>query len=268
MEAEEPLYGGDVTEGVVRVGNTVRRPQGPHSPTVHMVLRHLESVGFAGAPKVLGVDDKGREVLTFVTGEVAGRPWPSWVADADRATSVARLARELDDALELLGLPRDTPGDTAAMHEAPGRPGPEPSFLGHRDFTPENTVFRGEEAVAFIDFDLARPSTRIDEVANLLLWWGGWMPPEDREEVMQDVDAAGHGRLLVDAYGLAPAHREWLVPVSIAAAERSWYSMRDRARTHGGGWARMWDAGMGDRIKRRAAWLRQEQSRLHAAVTP
>ena len=48
-QAEIPLGGGDVTEGVVRVGNTVRRPVGPHSPLVHALLAHLESVGFVPA---------------------------------------------------------------------------------------------------------------------------------------------------------------------------------------------------------------------------
>lgn len=45
-QAEIPLAGGDVTEGVVRVGDTVRRPVGPHSPLVHALLTHLASVGF------------------------------------------------------------------------------------------------------------------------------------------------------------------------------------------------------------------------------
>ena len=46
-QAEIPLAGGDVTEGVVRIGDTVRRPAGPHSPLVHALLRHLEAAGFA-----------------------------------------------------------------------------------------------------------------------------------------------------------------------------------------------------------------------------
>jgi Ser/Thr protein kinase RdoA (MazF antagonist) len=45
---------------------------------------------------------------------------------------------------------------------------------------PENVVFRGGTAVALIDFDLVRPATRVEEVANLLLWWGAWMPAADR----------------------------------------------------------------------------------------
>jgi hypothetical protein len=53
---QTPLAGGDVTEGVVRRGDTVRRPVGPHSPLVHALLAHLESVGFEGAPLFLGID--------------------------------------------------------------------------------------------------------------------------------------------------------------------------------------------------------------------
>jgi hypothetical protein len=47
--AEEPLSGGNVSQGVVRVGDTVRRPAGPHTPAVHALLSHLHAVGFAGA---------------------------------------------------------------------------------------------------------------------------------------------------------------------------------------------------------------------------
>src|SRR5579859_5623069 len=98
-EHEIPLPGGDVTDGIVRVGDTVRRPQGPHSPLVHAVLQHLERQGFDGAPRFLGIDEKGREVLSFVEGEVAGRPAPAWLADEARLVSLARLVRRLDDAM-------------------------------------------------------------------------------------------------------------------------------------------------------------------------
>ena len=77
-----------MTEGVVRVGDTVRRPVGPHSPLVHALLTHLESIGFEGAPRFLGIDHAGREVLSYVDGEVAGRPRPPWIADEARLASV------------------------------------------------------------------------------------------------------------------------------------------------------------------------------------
>ena len=59
-----PLAGGDVTEGVVRIGNTVRRPLGFNDHLVHVLLKHFESVGFTGAPRLLGIDAEGREVLS------------------------------------------------------------------------------------------------------------------------------------------------------------------------------------------------------------
>lgn len=258
-ETEVPLGGGDVTEGVVRVGDTVRRPVGPHSPTVHRALEHLEEAGFEGAPRFLGIDEQGREILTYVPGEVAGRPWPAWVADDARAQSVARLLRRLDDCLVDLGIPGDVP-------PSPNDVGPAPTFLGHRDITPENTIFRNGEAVALIDFDLIRPSSRVDEVVNLLLWWGAWMPVEDREPVMRSIDATERGRQLLDAYGLDHADRAFVVPVAIYTAHRSWFSMRERAQTLGGGWARMWAEGVGDRILRRQHWLAQNAEALHAAL--
>lgn len=180
-EAEVPLLGGDVTDGVVRVGDTVRRPQGPQSPLVHTVLTHLQRVGFEGAPRFLGVDGRGREVLSWVDGEVAGRPWPAWTRDEGRIVSVARLVRGLDDALESLGVPDGIP----ARVEPPGTPplldvGP-PTFVGHLDVTPENVVFRDGRAHALIDFDLVRPATRAQEVSSVLLWWAPLMPPDDRE---------------------------------------------------------------------------------------
>jgi hypothetical protein len=67
----ELLSGGNMAGEVVRVGRTVHRRAGPSTPAVHDLLRHLERVGFGGAPRALGTDEDGREVLTYVPGEVA-----------------------------------------------------------------------------------------------------------------------------------------------------------------------------------------------------
>ena len=66
---EEILEGGGVNV-VTRIGSTVRRPVQPWTAAVHVLLRHLADVGFDGAPRVLGVDDQGREILDYLAGEV------------------------------------------------------------------------------------------------------------------------------------------------------------------------------------------------------
>jgi len=46
--------GGRQTIGIVRVGDTVRRPRHARSDLVHALLRHLDAVGFEDAPRLLG----------------------------------------------------------------------------------------------------------------------------------------------------------------------------------------------------------------------
>src|SRR6266700_3348038 len=67
--SEYPLRGGSVST-VVRVGDTVRRQ--PGGRFVHELLGFFERSGWGGAPRFLGLDEQGREILSFVEGYV---PW-------------------------------------------------------------------------------------------------------------------------------------------------------------------------------------------------
>ena len=52
MDQEVALIGGRATEGVVRIGDTVRRPIKARAPFVHELLRHwryVDSVAFRGS---------------------------------------------------------------------------------------------------------------------------------------------------------------------------------------------------------------------------
>jgi hypothetical protein len=268
-QAEIPLAGGDVTEGVVRVGNTVRRPVGPHSPLVHALLAHLESVGFSGAPRFLGIDGSGREVLSYIDGEVAGRPRPPWIADEARLASVGRLVRAYDDAAASFTpapdvLPAAAPDGPAGMPPAPPYP---PELIGHADITPENVVFRDGQAFALIDFDFARPVTRANEMFIVMMWWAPLFDPRDVDPLLREVDVPRRARILADAYGLSGTDRERLIEVGLLLTRRGWHMMKHRAETLGGGWQRMWDEGVGDVIKRREAWLDRHAATLTAALT-
>ena len=148
-DEEVPLTGGRLTAGVVRVGDTTRRPSGPHSAFVSRLLRHLEAVGFDGAPRALGVDERGRDVLTFVDGWVP--PNLDHFPDGT-LVAAARLLRRFHDA---------TAGsELAAGHEV----------VCHNDASPCNAVFVAARPVALIDFDHAAPGARQRDVA-----YAGWL---------------------------------------------------------------------------------------------
>ena len=68
---EHPLGGGNVAAGVVRVGDTVRKPAGFWTPAVDALLTHVRRAGSTGAPRPLGRDDQGRQVLEYVPGPMA-----------------------------------------------------------------------------------------------------------------------------------------------------------------------------------------------------
>jgi hypothetical protein len=131
MAAEEiALPGGRTTSGVVRVGDTVRRPLKSNSPFVHQLLKHLEAQGFAGAPRFLGIDSANREILSFIPGFV-----PDNLGEF--------LSKQLSSAARLL----------RAMHDATTncdfRGGSE--VICHGDASPCNCVFVDGVPTAFID---------------------------------------------------------------------------------------------------------------------
>lgn len=268
---EVALPKGDVTEGVVRVGDTVRRPRQPQSAFVAAYLDHLERVGFTGAPRFLGVDDRGRDVLDFVPGDVPGAPPEAWACTDEVVAGIGRLVRDLHDASagwepppELAWFGRDRAGPEMPP-ELADLPGP-PELVAHCDVTPQNVVFRDGRPVALVDFDLARPTRRVADMLTTAMWWVPLLDPVDRAPAQRDVDVPARFGALLDAYGLPGAEREELLDIADGMWRRSWLLMRHNARTLGGGWARMWSDGVGEAIDRRRAWIARERPALSRAA--
>jgi hypothetical protein len=175
MHHETPLYGG--THGpVVRVGNTVRRVPRASTPAVHALLRHLESVGFDGAPRAMGFDEQGREVLSFIPGHVVGQRGqgipPAFVREIDTLVGVARLLRRYHDATIGFRPPDDAPW--AYQSGAPS----DGEVICHNDIGPWNVVFDDGHPTAFIDFDTAAPAPRAWDVAYTLYRFVPYVPDE------------------------------------------------------------------------------------------
>ena len=111
-------------------------------------------------------------------------------------------------------LPAEPPAEPPGIPPAPAYP---PELIGHVDITPENVIFRDGRAFALIDFDLAKPATRADEMFNTMMWWAPLSDPRDADPLLQSVDVPRRARILADAYGLSDADRERVIEVAVRA---------------------------------------------------
>jgi Ser/Thr protein kinase RdoA (MazF antagonist) len=251
VENEEILTGGNVAAEVVRIGSTVRKPELAHTPGVEAVLEHLQAKHFEGAPRTLGLDDRGRHVLEYVPGTLADTLPPFSI---DTLRRLGRLIRELHDAMATFEPPPD-----AAWHPAiPDPAGGE--LICHGDLAPWNLVCTDERWV-FIDWDNAGPSTR--------LWDLGYaaqtlVPLHPGGDVTVD---APRLRAFVDAYGLD--HQERLAfPAQIAARTRASYDLLVRGHETGEQpWAKHYADGHGDFWGPAAEHTAQHHDEWIAALT-
>jgi hypothetical protein len=201
VDEEHRLPGGN-TGGAVRIGDTVRRVPGAWTPSVHAVLRHLEAAGFDRAPRALGFDDQGREILSFLAGDVVGdaRPWPGWVHSDDALRQVAGWLRDLHRAVAGF-----TPSPDAVWREGGAwRPG---LIIGHNDAAPYNAAWSQGRLVGFFDWDFAAPVTPAWDLAFTAF---AWVPLHARRVVAAEgftafAERPRRLRLFLDAYGWSGA---------------------------------------------------------------
>ena len=204
---EEPLAGGNLG-GAVRVGDTVRRATGPWTPAVHALLRHLEERGFAESPRVNGIDELGREILTFVEGETVGdaEVWPAWTRSDSTMEEAGALLRRYHEAIATFVPP---PG---AVWRFTDRPLGDGELICHNDCAPYNVVHADGGIVGLIDWDVAGPGHPWQDLAFAAWQWvplhhpdllePGWTEPPDVTRRLS---------LLLDAYGLPSGERAGMV---------------------------------------------------------
>ena len=157
-EPEVALAGGNMSQ-VVRRGQAVHRTAGPWTPTVHRLLDHLHANGVTWLPRPLGLDDQGREVLTYLPGTVPSYPMPSWVWSEDVLVGAGRRLAQIHQASAAF----DT---TDATWQLPAHTPAEVICLN--DVAPYNMVFDdAHQLTGFIDVDTASPGPRAWDLAYL-----------------------------------------------------------------------------------------------------
>jgi Ser/Thr protein kinase RdoA (MazF antagonist) len=201
---------------------------------VQRLLVHLHAVGFHGAPRALGRDERGREVLSYVEGWVP----PDLDARTDsQLAAAAQLLREFHDA---------TAGSSLADAS---------EVVCHNDVSPCNFVFRGNLPVALIDFDAAAPGARVDDIA-----YGGWMWVLSMRAAELPLRQLG---VFLDAYG--PGLRSGVIDRIAAVQDHHRTLMEQRSAAQSaprGGYARRAAVWMLDE----QMWLRQHEAELAALL--
>jgi hypothetical protein len=248
--AEERLDGGN-TGGAVRSGDTVRRAVGPWTPAVHALLTHLAAKNFAGAPRPLGFDDQGREILTFIAGETVGsrKPWPAWTHAEDTLDQVARWMRAYHRAVADF-----VPSPGAVWREvgtwSPGL------IIGHNDTAPYNAAWHQGTLAGFFDWDFAGPATPEWDLAFAAF---SWVPLHARHVVAAEgfTDFAARPRRLrrfLRAYGWPATEAEFL-PVVQARVQAHADGVRRLAAAGDETFGRLLSQGVADDLDRALAEL-------------
>jgi Phosphotransferase enzyme family len=246
---------------VQRAGDAMLRPAAPWTPAVHALLRHLEMVGFAGAPRVVGagIDRTGQEMVEFVPGDVAhDRIWSE-----EGVHQLGRMLRDLHEAAASFRPPPQAVWQNSFLRSSgPG------TVISHGDVAPWNVVVRQGQPVALIDWELAGPVDHLNELAHT-----GWLNARLFDEGVEDVpdlpsveQRIHQLRIFADGYELPARSRRELarrvVDVAILSAASDAVEAKITAESSEAGWL-AW--GVAWRA-RSAAWLVRHRDLLDRAL--
>jgi hypothetical protein len=257
LQTDGPLSGGTANRGLVtRVGDTVLRPTAPCWRATHALLAHLQTVGFHGAPQVLGAN-AATEVLTYIDGRAAVPPLPADTLTDAALVSVAELLSRYHEAARSFD---------PAGYQWP-RPIPDrfrTGLVSHNDVHPANLVFRDGRAVALIDFDLAGPGSAIWDFTAAARYWA---PLQDDRDITDSRRgrALERFRILLHASGLRRADRRRVAEAVVASHDWTYAIVTEAAAAGHQGFADHWRM-VAEQATRARSWCQRYQRDLVAAA--
>jgi hypothetical protein len=231
---------GGLVNVVRRVDDTVHRPR--LSDYARQLLRHLGRHDWQHAPRLLAPGTI-EDVLSFVPGRAALTPADQERAAADGALAgVARMVRELHDLTEGT--------DLAGASEV----------ACHHDLDPRNTIYRRDadgtwEPVAIIDWDLASPGLRVQDLGHACWTFTGIGPGADVARSRRRI------AVIVDAYEFDGALRD-VVDAALWWQDRCWRGIQAEAAAGDPAKVALRDSGVVDRVRETYAWTREHRDAL------
>lgn len=230
------------------MGDTVRRPRSRYRSSINALLEHVTGTGLVEVPKPLGLDDQGREVFSFIEGDVPIPPYPSWAVTDESLRSVAELLRRYHEAAS--SFDSDESEWPADLADPVG--GDLPC---HNDVCLENVVFRDGVAVGLLDFDFAAPGRRIFDVAMTLQMCGQVGHPANIERSFGRVDPLARVAVFCDAYGVRTHEGDDLVDGLLSASKVGKSFVKKRADAGEEWFSKLWRQHGSARFDMDQEWL-------------
>jgi Ser/Thr protein kinase RdoA (MazF antagonist) len=193
MRDKEMLSDGVTT--VIRIGNTVLRTSNTWTASVHALLKHIRTRKFLAAPEVLGFDCDGREILSYLEGQVYNYPLPPVAKSKSALKSAAKLLRSYHDAT--VNFIHSYQGHWQLDAHLPME------VICHGDYAPYNCVMKDDEVIGIIDFDTAHPGSRIWDVAYAVYRFAPLTAPENKDGFGSREEQADRLKIFCNEYGLS-----------------------------------------------------------------
>ena len=160
---------------------------------------HLEAVGFKGAPRFLGVDSQGREVLSYIPGTAVVEPYPDWALTDEALVSVAELLRAYHDAASTF--------DPSPYSWAPSPPdGFAGDIVTHNDVEARQRRLPRRSGSRAHRLRPRRPGSRAWDVACAARLWAPLRPDIHISDARRRRKFERF-RLFVDSYGMNDSDR-------------------------------------------------------------
>lgn len=267
---ETQLTGGHANAGAVsrvvgdRFGDSVRRPAKPQTETVHAFLVHLRDCGIEVVAKPLGFDDDGREVLSFIEGQVQKQTIAGWdfpASDPDHKTlvAVASAQKRMHDAAATFAPPADVVWGQAGDYFPPGAEGSLPC---HNDLCISNVLFDDDGISGIIDFDYLHPVNRLFDIAVAIRHWLPVTAPEDAPTIAAEFGRRARFHAYCDVHELRDDERATVIELIHRFLSRARSNVARLAAGGAIGFQQMIADGYDDRVARTLVWIEQSRAEL------
>lgn len=212
MDKKEMLSGGRIGK-IFKESERVIRPANKWTPHVHSFLRFLYENGFKNIPIPYEITEDGKEIVSFVEGDVYNNRLPDFLQREDTLVSVAKMLRRFHDIGELYIKNLTGREDWMLPVICPIE------VMCHGDFAPYNVTFMDDKASGMIDFDTLHPGPRIWDIAYAIYRFVPFVSPHN-PDYCEDINRQiAKARIFIDAYGLEAGERKKLPGMMVERLE-------------------------------------------------